>query len=122
MLDSEGSCRIMGMNYSTQGLNDTSHLNTARLTGFMRNYEHELLNSRTFMDRIRNEEQMREGPDVPNAAVAHCASPLRLVWGALQAHGASPSGATGLHCPSHVPDESDQIFYNFFGPTSSKLK
>uniref|UniRef100_M1DGX3 Uncharacterized protein n=1 Tax=Solanum tuberosum TaxID=4113 RepID=M1DGX3_SOLTU len=51
MLDSEGSCGIMGMNYSTQGLNDTSHLKTARLIGFMRNYGHELLNTRTFMGR-----------------------------------------------------------------------
>ncbi|WMV09391.1 hypothetical protein MTR67_002776 [Solanum verrucosum] len=49
MLDSEGSCRIMGMNYLTQGLNDNSHLKTARLIGLMRNYGHELLNSRTFM-------------------------------------------------------------------------
>ena len=41
------SCRIMGMNYSTKGLKDTSHLNATRLIGFMRNYGHELLNSRT---------------------------------------------------------------------------
>uniref|UniRef100_M1E1C2 Uncharacterized protein n=1 Tax=Solanum tuberosum TaxID=4113 RepID=M1E1C2_SOLTU len=52
MLDSEGSCRIIGMNYSTQGLNDTSHLKTARLRGF-RNYGHELLNSSTFMGIFR---------------------------------------------------------------------
>ncbi|WMV31127.1 hypothetical protein MTR67_024512 [Solanum verrucosum] len=32
---------IMGMNYSTQGLNDTPHLKTVRLIGFMRNYGHD---------------------------------------------------------------------------------
>ncbi|WMV55444.1 hypothetical protein MTR67_048829 [Solanum verrucosum] len=37
----------MGMNYSTQGLKDTSHLQTARLIGLMQNYGHEQLNSRT---------------------------------------------------------------------------
>uniref|UniRef100_M1DQB3 Uncharacterized protein n=1 Tax=Solanum tuberosum TaxID=4113 RepID=M1DQB3_SOLTU len=47
MLDSEGSCGIMGVDYSTHGLKDTSHLKTTRLIGFMRNYGHELLNSRT---------------------------------------------------------------------------
>ncbi|WMV54690.1 hypothetical protein MTR67_048075 [Solanum verrucosum] len=48
----EGSSGIMGMNYSTQGLNDTSHLKIARLIRFMRNYGHELLNSRTFMGNM----------------------------------------------------------------------
>ncbi|WMV37265.1 hypothetical protein MTR67_030650 [Solanum verrucosum] len=47
MLHSERSCGIMGMNYSTQGLKDISHLKTARLIGFMRNYRHELLHSKT---------------------------------------------------------------------------
>ena len=47
MLNSEGSCGIMSMNYSTQGLKDTSHLKTARLIGFMRNYGHEQFNSKT---------------------------------------------------------------------------
>ena len=46
MLNSEGSCGIMSMNYSTQGLKDTSHLKTVQLIGFMRNYGHEQLNSR----------------------------------------------------------------------------
>ncbi|WMV59260.1 hypothetical protein MTR67_052645, partial [Solanum verrucosum] len=35
-------------NFRTQGLNDTTHLKNARLIGFMRNYGHERLNSRTF--------------------------------------------------------------------------
>ena len=47
MFNSEGSCGIMSMNYSTQGLKDTSLLNTARPIGFMRNYGHEQFNSRT---------------------------------------------------------------------------
>ena len=46
-LNSEGSCGIMIMKYSTQGLKDTSHLKTARLIGFMRNYGDEQFNSRT---------------------------------------------------------------------------
>ena len=45
MLNSEGSCGIMSLNYSTQGLKDTSHLKTVRLIGFMQNYKHEQLNS-----------------------------------------------------------------------------
>ncbi|WMV25055.1 hypothetical protein MTR67_018440 [Solanum verrucosum] len=47
MLDSECSCRIMGMDNSTQRLKDTSHLKTARLIGFIWNYGHQQLNSRT---------------------------------------------------------------------------
>uniref|UniRef100_M1DBM6 Uncharacterized protein n=1 Tax=Solanum tuberosum TaxID=4113 RepID=M1DBM6_SOLTU len=57
MLKSEGSCRIMSMNYSTQGLEDTSHLRTVRLIGSMRIYGHEIFNSRTqryFSKGIRN--------------------------------------------------------------------
>ena len=41
---SEGSYGIMSRNYSTQGLKDTSHLNTVRLIEFMRNYGHEQFN------------------------------------------------------------------------------
>ncbi|WMV50390.1 hypothetical protein MTR67_043775 [Solanum verrucosum] len=44
-------------NSVTQGLNDTTYLKNARLIGFMRNYGHEQLNSRTFeynLKRIRN--------------------------------------------------------------------
>ena len=52
MLDSKGSYGIMGKNYSTQGLNDTSHLKTARLILYMRNYGNELINSRTFMGNM----------------------------------------------------------------------
>ena len=47
MLNSEGSCGIMSMNYSTQGLKDTSHLKIVRLIMFMQNYGHEQLNSWT---------------------------------------------------------------------------
>ncbi|WMV57878.1 hypothetical protein MTR67_051263 [Solanum verrucosum] len=50
MLDSKGSHRIMSMNYSTQGLKDTSHLKTVRLIGFMRNHGHEQFNTRTSWD------------------------------------------------------------------------
>ncbi|WMV46149.1 hypothetical protein MTR67_039534 [Solanum verrucosum] len=46
VLDSEATYGIMGMNYSTQGLEDTSHLMNARLIRFMRNYGHEQLYSR----------------------------------------------------------------------------
>ena len=52
ILDSEGSSGIMGMNYSTQGLNDISLLKAAQLIGFMQNYDHEILNSGTFMGKM----------------------------------------------------------------------
>ncbi|WMV25338.1 hypothetical protein MTR67_018723 [Solanum verrucosum] len=38
MLDSEGSCGIMGMESSTQGLYHTTHFRNAQLIGFIRNY------------------------------------------------------------------------------------
>ena len=48
MFNLEGSWGIMSMNYSTQGLKeDTSCLKIVQLIGFMQNYEHEILNSRT---------------------------------------------------------------------------
>jgi len=53
----QSSCGIMSMNYSTQWLKNTSHLKTVRLIIFMRNYEHEIFNSRTqryFSKGIRN--------------------------------------------------------------------
>uniref|UniRef100_M1DI40 Uncharacterized protein n=1 Tax=Solanum tuberosum TaxID=4113 RepID=M1DI40_SOLTU len=43
----ESSSGIMSMNYSTQGLKDTSHLKTVPLIGFMWNYGHEQFNSTT---------------------------------------------------------------------------
>ncbi|WMV58419.1 hypothetical protein MTR67_051804 [Solanum verrucosum] len=47
MLNSVGSCGIMSMNYSTQGIKATSHLKIDRLIMFMRNYGHEQLNKWT---------------------------------------------------------------------------
>uniref|UniRef100_M1E0P5 Uncharacterized protein n=1 Tax=Solanum tuberosum TaxID=4113 RepID=M1E0P5_SOLTU len=55
MLNSEVSCGIMSMNYSTQGLKDTSKI--VRLIVFMRNYGHDIFNSsnpRYFSKGIRN--------------------------------------------------------------------
>ena len=37
----------MSINYSTQGLKDTSHLKIVRIIGFIRNYGHEQFNSKT---------------------------------------------------------------------------
>ena len=45
-LNSEGSFEIMSVNYSTQGLKDTSHLKTVRLIGSIKNYGHKILNSK----------------------------------------------------------------------------
>ena len=47
MLNSEGSCGIISMNYSTHGFKDTSHLKIVRLIMFMRNYGREQLDSWT---------------------------------------------------------------------------
>ena len=45
-INSEVSFEIMSVNYSTQGLKDTSHLKTVRLIGSIKNYGHKILNSK----------------------------------------------------------------------------
>ena len=41
MFNLKGLCGYKNMNYSTQGLKDTSYLKVVRLIGFMQNYRHE---------------------------------------------------------------------------------